>query len=124
MCVCVLPDPVCSVWPADSTRHEGPQSHLGNGTEVTSSSDLRCQMWWGRRDPLVPNIHTYDKHKSTVILVNINMLETEGHTMYSSTSLEKHSFSLLFELSTSNFSSPSRTWYRSAGASGKRVWNS
>lgn len=64
MCVrvCVLPGPVCSVWPAGSVHHEDPLSRLGNGTEVISSSDLQCQMWSGRKDPWVPNIciHTYE----------------------------------------------------------------
>lgn len=61
----MLPGPVCSVWPADSVHHEDPLSHLGNGTEVMSSSDLQCQMWSGRRDPLVPNIHTYEHEGET-----------------------------------------------------------
>lgn len=58
----VLPVPVCSVWPAGSVHHEGPRSHLGNGTEVMSSSDLRFQMWLGRKDPWVPDVH---KHTQT-----------------------------------------------------------
>lgn len=62
LCECVLPGPVCSVWPAGSVHHEDPLSRLGNGTEVTSSSDLRCQKSSGRKDPWVPNIciHTYE----------------------------------------------------------------
>lgn len=55
LCVSVLPGPVCSVWPAGSVHHEDLLSHLGNGTEVMSSSDLQRQMWSGRKDPWVPD---------------------------------------------------------------------
>lgn len=54
--ISVLPGPVCSVWPAGNAHREDPLSRLGNGTEGMSSSDLRCQMWSGRKDPWVPNI--------------------------------------------------------------------
>lgn len=65
MCkISVLPGPVCSVWPAGIVHHEDPLSRLENGTEVMSSSDLRCQMWSGRKDPWVPNICIYTKGAS------------------------------------------------------------
>lgn len=60
MAMSISPGPVCSAWTAGSVHHEDPPNRLGNGTAVMSSSDLRCQMWWGKKVPSAPKtcIHT------------------------------------------------------------------